>query len=795
LQEEELWAKGQVAVMVVAAHRFCLCVLALLVLSQPSLLGAPQPQTGPQIFRQLCAKCHGGKGQGVKGKYDDALQGDWSMQKLTRYIDKKMPEDDPGRCRGADAEAVARYIYDAFYSRQAHMHGPAPRIEVLHLTNRQYANAVADLIHHFTGQADPLTEERGLRAVYYDSREFDGDKKVIERIERQVGFDFGAGKWDPKLNGTNGFSAHWKGSLVAPETGNYEFVLKTANGARLWINDEEDPIIDGWVGGGQVAEQRAALHLIGGRTYPFRLDYFRFKEKSALLSLHWKPPHGVEENIPARDLLPGEVAPTLVINTPFPPDDSSVGYERGMGVSKAWDEATTHAAIEAANYVVKRLDALSHSKPSDTNRLEKVQTFCGELVATAFRRPLTAEQKRLFVSAQFKSASKTEDAVKRVVLLALKSPRFLYLGLEGGKPDDFQVAERLSFALWDSLPDAELERAAAGGQLRTEAQVSDQARRMLADPRAHSKMLYFLQQWLQMNQREDLSKDATLFPGFTPEIIADLRVSLNLFLEEAIWSGPSDYRSLLLADYLFLNRRLARFYGVQPRAGEDFQKIPFDPKQRCGVITHPYLLAAFSYQKSTSPIHRGVFLTRNIVGRALKPPPMAMTFKDADFATNLTMREKVAQLTRPQACQSCHSVINPLGFSLEHYDAVGRFRQADRDRPIDSVSDYVTDAGETVHLAGPRDIAEFAAGSEQAQDAFIEHLFNQMVKEPMRAYGEDEMERLRQAMVASQFNVRKLMVNIATVSALHGVAKTTAVGVTSVDAAGSRGIAEAAQQP
>ena len=96
-----------------------------------------------------------------------------------------------------------------------------------------------------------------------------------------------------------------------------------------------------------------------------------------------------------------------------------------------------------------------------------------------------------------------------------------------------------------------------------------------------------------------------------------------------------------------INDRLAKFYGVETNAADDFVKVTFDPKQRSGVVTHPYLLAAFSYQKSTSPIHRGVFLTRNIVGRALKPPPMAMTFKDEDFAPNLTMREKVAQLTSP----------------------------------------------------------------------------------------------------------------------------------------------------
>ena len=133
------------------------------------------------------------------------------------------------------------------------------------------------------------------------------------------------------------------------------------------------------------------------------------------------------------------------------------------------------------------------------------------------------------------------------------------------------------------------------------------------------------------------------------------------------------------------------------------------------------------------------------------------------------MREKVAQLTRSQACQACHSVINPLGFSLEHYDAVGRFRTSEGDRPIDAVSNYTTDDGETIRLTGARDLAQFAAGSEQAQNAFIEQLFNHIVKQPMLAYGPNVLNQLRQSFVESGFNVKKLLVDIATVSALHGI--------------------------
>ena len=743
--------------------------------SSPGLRGAERPPDGRDIYRQLCVKCHGKNGEGVKAKYKDALVGDWSVEKLTRYIDENMPDNDPEKCVGPDAAAVARYIHDTFYSREARAKKNPPRVELVRLTNRQYVNTVADLIKSFTGSDNAVGAERGLRGNY-QPRGALRDRKSIDRVDRQVNFDFGKGTpFDGQSTNapvkTNEFSMNWRGSLLADESGDYEFIFKTSNGARLWVNDEDTPLIDASVASGDATEHKATLRLIGGRAYPLRLECSKApKDKTSSIALLWKPPHGAEQIIPARNLSPARVTPTFVVTTPFPPDDSSVGYERGVSVSKAWDEAATHAAIEVANHLVKNLDKLTRSKPADTNRVAKVQTFCGEFVAAAFRRPLTEEQKKLAVAAHFKN-TKPEEAVKRVVLLALKSPRFLYLGLDNKQPDDYEAAARLSFGLWDSLPDRDLIKLAGQGGLHTREQVSQQARRMLSDPRARAKTLYFLQQWLQMNRVEDLSKDTALFPGFTPEIIADLRTSLNLFLEDAVWNGAGDYRQLLLADYLFLNQRLAQFYGVSTNATDDFVKVTFDPQQRSGVVTHPYLLAEFSYQKSTSPIHRGVFLTRNIVGRVLRPPPVAQTFKDADFAPNLTMREKISELTRSSACQSCHSVINPLGFSLEHYDAVGKFRTRENGKLIDAVSDYLTDEGAKVKLAGARDVAEFAVNSEHAQNGFVEQLFHSVVKQPMFAYGPEVPDRLRQSFVSSGFNVSQLLAEIATVSALHGLEK------------------------
>lgn len=752
---------------------FACCLSANFVFSQDSFGDSEPRKNGLAIYNKQCAKCHGKNGEGVKDQYDDALYGDWSLRKLTRYIDKNMPDDAPEKCVGADADAVARYIFDAFYSGEARARNNPARVELVHLTNRQFVNTVADLLKHFGSEDGPIGTERGLRATYFPKSNFSGSDKV-ERADRQIDFDFGEGH--PEIDGivSNEFSMKWNGSLIAEESGDYEIILKTPNGARLYLNEQDEPLIDASIASGENTEHKTSIRLIGGRAYPLRLDYFKSKEKTGSVALWWKPPHGIAQPVPARNFSPNGKSPTFVVTTPFPPDDSSVGYERGMSVSKAWDEAVTHAAIQTANYVAKNLDRFARSKPDDKNRAEKIKTFCNNFVATAFRRPLTEEQKKLFVASHFRSGLSAEESVKRVVLFTMKSPQYLYLGLNRFHPDDFEVASRLSFDLWDSLPNAELWRRAEKRELHTPEQVRDQARRMLKDIRARAKVQEFLRGWVQMNRSDDLSKDNSLYPGFTPEIISDLRTSLDIFLEKTFWGNASDYRQLLLADDMFLNNRLAKFYGFATNASEDFVQVKLNPNERSGVLTHPYLLASFSYQKSSSPIHRGVFLTRNIVGRALKPPPIATVFDDANFDPHLTMREKVSQLTSSKACQTCHSVINPLGFSLEHYDAIGRFRQKENKTPINAVSDYVTDDGETVRFAGPRDVAEFAIHNEHAQNAFIKQLFNQVVKQPMLAYGSDTMPRLRKSFVASNFNMQKLLVEIASVSALQGVENRTA---------------------
>ena len=395
-----------------------------------------------------------------------------------------------------------------------------------------------------------------------------------------------------------------------------------------------------------------------------------------------------------------------------------------------------------------------------------MKQFCETFAERAFRRPLTDVQRQAYVDAQFADQNDTVAAVKRSILLALKSPFFLYphLPQDTGR-DAYDTAAHIAPATWDSLPDAALLQAAAQGQLTSREQVRTHARRLASDPRAEAKLRSFFAHWLQLDQTEHVAKDNQTFTGFDESLISDLRTSLELFLDTIIRSETADYRELLLAKEVFANDRLAEFYGLEVPADGRFHRIPFGAEERAGVITHPYMLASLSYTHTTSPIHRGVFAARKLLNRPLNPPPMAIEFTDVGFDPHLTMREMVAELTKAEACQGCHRIINPLGFSLENFDATGRFRTIEKEQPVNAVSDYELADGETVHLTGARDLAEFAANSKAAQLGFIEQLFHHTVKQPAAAYGESTLEDLHRAFVDSQYNIRELLVEIVVTTA------------------------------
>lgn len=750
------------------AFRQCAFVLsAAFPLLPASRAVAGEDLTGREIYEQKCAACHGLKGEGTEEHFPQALVGDKSVGELTQLITETMPEESPEDCVGEEAARVAAYIHAEFYSDVAQARLRPAEVAFSRLTVRQYENAVADLLASFTGTAE-WGDERGLEADYYNERGLRRDKRVMERTDAAIDFDFGDGSPGEEI-GVEEFSIRWRGSVFAPETGDYEFVMRTENGARLWVNNDETPLIDAWVKSGDETEYRGTIRLLGGRPYALRLEFFKFKEPSASIQLRWQPPHHAEDVIPERALSPDRVPSTFVVTTPFPPDDRSEGYERGVSVSPEWDAATTHAALEVSGYVLDNLRGLADvDDDDDADRVERrLRDFCEQFATRAFRGPLSDAERALYVDHQFAESPDAITATKRSVILTLKSPRFLYHNFGRGEFDDHAVASWLSFALWDSLPDQKLLDAAERGELETADQLRGQVDRMLPDLRTRSKLQAFFHQWLHVDLFPEIAKDPETFPGFDEHVISDLRSSLDLFLDDVVWNRTADFREVLSADTVYMNGRLAAYYGVELPEDAPFEAIHREAEPRAGVLTHPYLMAGFAYDETTSPIHRGVFLSRSVLGRFLKPPPEAVTPFEPDLHLDLTTRERVILQTEPVACQTCHGMINPLGFALENFDAIGRYREEERGRAIEADGSYVTRAGEQVRFSGVDELAAFLTGSEEVHEAFIEQVFRHATKQPIQAFGGDYLNELRDAFVANGFNIQWLLTEIAVTSALR----------------------------
>jgi hypothetical protein len=380
---------------------------------------------------------------------------------------------------------------------------------------------------------------------------------------------------------------------------------------------------------------------------------------------------------------------------------------------------------------------------------------------------LSDDERKVYVDHHFEAAPDADLALKRVILLALKSPRFLYVdgSSSDAKPDSYTVAARLALAMWDSLPDEQLRGAAERNELSTREQVTAQAQRMLGDVRTRAKMREFFHQWLFVDRMHEMAKDAEQYPDFDAALVSDLRVSLDLWLDDVLWSDAADFRQLLAADSLYMNGRMAKFYGVEMPAEADYEKV--SREGQTGVLTHPLLMAGFAYHATSSPIHRGVFVARKLLGRTLRPPPEAVTPLSPDLHPNLSTRERTIEQTNAKTCQSCHAMINPLGFSLENFDAVGRFRQREKEKDIDATGSYNTLAGERVNFTGPRELAAFLSASPEAHTAFVDQLFHYTVKQPIRAHGTEAEERITKSFVDNGFNIQKLLVEIATTAALR----------------------------
>lgn len=321
------------------------------------------------------------------------------------------------------------------------------------------------------------------------------------------------------------------------------------------------------------------------------------------------------------------------------------------------------------------------------------------LVRRAYRRPATEEDLRrplAFFRDGAAEGGGFEAGVENAISAILVSPQFLFRvesdpkGVASGtvyRVSDVELASRLSFFLWSSLPDDELIDVAARGELRKPEVLERQVRRMLADERARALVTNFASQWLQLRKLEATMPDLRLFPNFDDNLRQAFREETELFVESVIREDRS-VLGLLSADYTFLNERLAKHYGIPHVYGSHFRRVALSgdaARQRGGLLRQGSVLTVTSYATRTSPVIRGHWILANLVGAPPPPPPPDVpSLDDNTVSATLPIRARLEKHRENPACASCHNVMDPVGFALENFDAVGRWRAMEERKPVDA---------------------------------------------------------------------------------------------------------------
>jgi len=349
------------------------------------------------------------------------------------------------------------------------------------------------------------------------------------------------------------------------------------------------------------------------------------------------------------------------------------------------------------------------------------------LTARAYRGAATADdvQDAMAFYEQGRKKGDFESGVRMALQSVLVSPRFVFR-LEQTPGDakiakassvyrigDQDLASRLSFFLWDGVPDADLIKAASSGALRTPAGFDKQVRRMLADRRSSALATRFASQWLRLQDVEKIHPDALLFPSFDNDLAQSYIRETQLFFDSIVREDRS-VLDLLTADYTFVNERIAKVYRIPNIVGERFQRVTV-PDERRGILGQGSVLMQTAVADRTSPVQRGKWIMEVLFGSPPPPPPPDVpAFDETKSATaegkTLSTRERMEAHRKNPACNSCHRVIDPLGLALENFDTVGAWRIKDNGVPVDS-NGVVYDG---TKIAGPADLRQVLLGKSDA---------------------------------------------------------------------------------
>jgi hypothetical protein len=410
--------------------------------------------------------------------------------------------------------------------------------------------------------------------------------------------------------------------------------------------------------------------------------------------------------------------------------------------------------------------------------------FISSFGRKAYRRPLATDERDqvLALYTMERTAGTAQTAFQLVVETFLQSPFFLYhVDVGGGAPTStpvrltsFELASRLSYFLWNTLPDAALSALADSDSLQDDAVLGAEVERMLADAKAADAIPNFHLQWLGLEGIDSLDKDPRAFPSFNAALAAAMRAETAAFTDHVIRRGDGLMSTLFTAPFSFPQGPLFQLYGVaQPAGFTAGTQVMLDPAQRGGLLTQASFLASHAHRDQTSPVHRGIFVRENILCQPLQPPPPNVNTTPPAPSTAATTRERFAAHEADALCASCHTYIDPIGLAFENYDAIGAWRTTEGGAAIDASGEVIAGKGPLAgKFVGAVELGKKLAASPDVAACLANQWFRFALGRMESNEDACSLQAMYDGFNASGGNVRELIVRIVRGDAFRNVRAT-----------------------
>ncbi|HEX4337478.1 MAG TPA: DUF1592 domain-containing protein [Polyangiaceae bacterium] len=457
----------------------------------------------------------------------------------------------------------------------------------------------------------------------------------------------------------------------------------------------------------------------------------------------------------------------------FPTEEIRLGFDNNataLQVSPALvEQYMTVAETLATTAVTKNLKSVLSCDPTSVGADTCAKTFIDSFGTKAYRRPLTTDEETA-MKAVFDVGAKTDfnSGIRLVIETMIQSAPFLYRVEFGATPTaneqivkltSFEMASRLSYLLWQSMPDDELLAAAKADQLTDASDIETQVTRMMQDAKAHDVFAHFHQQWLKLDGIANLDKDATIFTAFDTTLTPLMAEETRRFLDYVVWQGGGKLDDLLTSPVSFQNAKLAGYYGTSGASGTDFTQVNLDPKINAGILTKGGLMAMLGKANDTAPVQRGRFVREQLLCQPLSPPPANIMIKPPELSATLSTRERFAQHRTEPLCASCHDLMDPIGLGFENYDGAGHYRTTQNGMTIDA-SGQVLMSDITGPFNGAVDLAQQLAGSNQVRNCVSTSWFRYAYGRAETADDACTIANVNQKFADAKYDLKSLLVSL-----------------------------------